>query len=217
MTVPEIVPIDGGISGRRSAAAFKAWQTRRAQGWAPAQRTDGPEPRESEVSAALAAFEREAAAASPDWHGAALKLKAALESGRGSPTLITRATAALPAPPWHDYPVDHLSAFKTRNPTIVVTFADGEVVRAPAVSALNRPLNIGRGLRVAIAFYQHRMRRRAGRVHSRAPGWHYPDVFPSVPAITACVCAETGETFDAELCSLKTTESRAEKGGPYGI
>jgi len=41
-------------------------------------------------------------------------------------------------------------------------FADGEVVRAPAVSAKDKPVNIGRGLRVAIAFYQARACRRAG-------------------------------------------------------
>lgn len=199
-------------AARRSAAAFKAWETRRALGWAPVQRTDAPEPRQSEADAALAAFEREAAKESPDWYSVALKLKAVVEGRRSSRMLNTRATAAPPTPHWHDYPVNHLSGFKTRNPTIVVTFADGEVVRAPAVSALNRPLNIGRGLRVAIAFYQERVRRRAGG-HFECGDGQFSDVPPVVPSIVACYCEDTGEAFDAERCTSQTAAVRAPHNG----
>jgi len=192
------------LAARRSAAANKAWETRRLRsGGAPIERTTSGGP----AASALAAFEREAASTSPDWYAAALELKRALEARR--PQVLTqKVTTAIPAPSWPDYPVDHLSSFKVRNPTIVVTFADGEVVRAPAVSAMNKPVNIGRGLRIAIAFYQARISRRAGRMHTRGRGWHHPDLRPAVPEIVSCVCEETGEIFNPELCTLKSEESR---------
>jgi hypothetical protein len=112
-----------------------------------------------------------------------------------------RVKIALPAPRWHDYPVDRVNSFSIRTDILVVTFADGEIVRAPAVSAKGKPTNIGRGLRVAIAFYQARRCCRAG-IRFRA------GVHAAVPAISACICEDTGETFDAEECTIRTIESR---------
>lgn len=195
----------------RGAAARKAWDTRRqrAQGSVPSLHGNGVrlhEPRRSLHDDALAAFEREANSESPDWHRAALMLKRALASGNAlARTKQVRETTckpnALPSPPWPDYLVDHLTAFKVRNPTIVVTFADGEVVRAPAVSAKNKPVNVGRGLRVAIAFYQARACRRAGLPN--LPGFR-----SAAPSITSCTCEDTGEIFDAEQCTIRTAEVR---------
>jgi hypothetical protein len=193
------------LAARRSAAALKAWETRRAQGWSPSvQEKDGSahETGASLHAEALEAFEREAASAAPDWHAAALALRAALSANQiKRPTQIEQKTKALLAPAWQDYPVDRVSSFRLLNPTIVVTFADGEVVRAPAVSIRGRPLNIGRGLRVAIGFYQSRMAWRAG-VPNR------PGFWPAVPAIALCVREDTGETFDSQQCSVRTDETR---------
>lgn len=189
----QLVTID--LAARRSAAANKAWQTRRQRGDFPVK----SESSKSVASEALAAFEREASADMPDWHRAALQLRRALTA---APPMRAKKLSCLTiaAPAWPDYPVDHLSAFKLRNPTIIVTFADGEIVRAPAVSAFNKQINIGRGLRVAIAFYQARIAWRAG-LKNRPGYWR------EVPSIAACI-SEDGETFDADLCTLKTAETR---------
>ncbi|MCC8963741.1 hypothetical protein H8A95_15835 [Bradyrhizobium sp. Pear76] len=194
-----LAPVDD-LAARRTAAARKAWKTRRAQGWTPG----GNFPQKSESSRAaaeeaLAAFEREAASDRPDWHGAALKLKRALMPAPR--TLTQKVTSALPAPVWHDYPVDKTSSFAIRTDSLVVTFADGEVVRAPAVSIKTRPTNIGRGLRVAIAFYQARMCWRRG-IRFR------PGVHAAVPAIALCICEDCGETFDPGICTVRTEEDR---------
>jgi hypothetical protein len=195
----QLVPID--LAARRSAAALKAWETRRLQGSAPPAHKNAISLHKNAAADALASFEREAASDMPDWHRAALELKRAL-TAQGKNRVLTplKPVPALAAPAWSDYSVDHLSAFKIRNPTIVVTFADGEIVRAPAISALNKPLNIGRGLRVAIAFYQ-------ARIAWRAALKNRPGFWRAVPAIASCV-SETGETFDAEQCTVRTAETR---------
>jgi hypothetical protein len=196
----QLVPID--LAARRSAAANKAWETRRQRAGLPVHAA--PAASQSRVSDALAAFEREAASDMPDWHRAALELKRALTTpGKNRVITPLKPVPTLAAPAWSDYPVEHLSAFKIRNPTIIVTFADGDIVRAPAVSALNKQINIGRGLRVAIAFYQARIAWRAGLKN-------LPGFWRAVPPIASCV-SETGETFDAEQCTVRTVESRKAK------
>lgn len=201
------------LAEKRREAARKAVETRRARlaaGISPGTvvpfKAKPPAP--SAVSAALAAFEAEAGSECPDWHKAALALKTALTSRRDGRATIIRPAAearptALPSPPWHDYPVKGENPFHIVNPTIVVTFADGEIVRAPAVSKRGKPVNIGRGLRIAIAFYQARMAWRAGK----SAHLFYCDV----PAITACHCEDTGEQYDGELCTLKTADSRKDR------
>ena len=199
------------LAAHRKEAGRKAAETRRARlqnGVYPVavlKKHNGIQLKPSKLllSHALAAFELEAQSDAPDWHRVALTLKQALTA----PPALTQKSArpaALPPPVWADYPVDHLGSFKVRNPTIVVTFANGEVVRAPAVSAKNKPVNIGRGLRVAIAYCQSRLAGRSGySLLSKRRR-------PAVPAITACVCEDTGERYDAEQCTLRTVEARRE-------
>jgi hypothetical protein len=192
------------LAARRSAAANKAWETRRLRGTAPTL-TYRSTP--SARADALATFEREAAADMPDWHRAALALKHALGAGQsralaaGAPRPGRIKPLALPAPRWHDYPVDRVGSFSIRTDILVVTFACGEIVRAPAVSAKGKPTNIGRGLRIAIAFYQARACWRRG-IKFRL------GVHAAVPAIASCSCEDTGEIFDAEQCTLRTIETR---------
>jgi hypothetical protein len=205
------VAVIDDLAARRTAAARKAWETRRLQGWAPSAHKNDVSLHKSAGSSAeadaLAAFEREAASDMPDWHRAALVLRQALGAGR-SRALVVRAPrpdrakpAALPPSRWHDYPVDRVNSFSVRADILVVTFADGEVIRAPAVSAKGKPTNIGRGLRIAIAFYQARACRRRN-IRFR------PGVHAAVPAIAACACEDTGETFDAGECTVRTIEDR---------
>lgn len=196
------------VAARRSAAANKAWATRRQQGWIP-QGKNRPvmceKPLRDSASEALNQFEREAASDSPDWHRAALEFRRALVDDRiKRPAQITPKSKVLTLPPprWHNYPVDRAGSFTIRTDILVVTFACGEIVRAPAVSIKGKPTNVGRGLRVAIAFYQARLCWRRG-IKFR------PGVHAAVPAIAACVCEDSGETFDAGECSLRTFEARA--------
>lgn len=197
------------VAARRSAAANKAWQTRRAQRWAHNGAHNSvpvrAKPQNDAAAQALAAFEAEAEKDNPDWHRAALALKHAL---RPRAQYIEDAKPrrqkplALPPSRWHDYPVDRVGSFSIRTDILIVTFADDEIVRAPAVSAKGKPTNIGRGLRVAIAFYQARQCWRRG-IKFR------PGVHAEVPAIAACICEDSGETFDAGECTVRTVEARA--------
>jgi len=198
------------LAARRSAAARKAVETRRARQMLPSAKSPstGAENRREvftykadRAARALAAFEHAKDSETPDWFGVALALKQALTKANSSALNLPKKSIAIPAPVWPDYPVDHLGSFKVRNPTIVVTFADGEVVRAPAVSARDKPVNIGRGLRIAIAFYQSRM------IHRIGPPRFNPDM-RQVPAISACVCEDTGEIYDANGCTMRTVETR---------
>jgi hypothetical protein len=208
----QLAVIDNDLAAKRSAAARKAVATRRARlasGLAnpiAAAFAVGPSPKEMALHAWDEAVKAAEGGGMPDWHKAAYALKAALTGDRewqASKTRVIRQErpTAIPAPPWPDYRVDHLRGFSVRNPTIVVTFADGEVVRAPAVSARDKPTNIGRGLRVAISFHQLRSIRKAGLRFERG-SW------PPTPAIVNCVCEETGESYNVELCNAKTVDYR---------
>jgi hypothetical protein len=200
------IAIVDDLAARRTAAARKAWETRRAQGWTHGgAHNSSPASAKQEKSVAaeaLAAFEREAASDAPDWHSAALLLKQAL--GQQKSPVIRQDSPKPAAPPpsrWHDYPVDRVGSFSIRTDVLVITFADGEVIRAPAVSVKGKPTNIGRGLRITIAFYQARIAKRSGLQF--APGF-----LAAVPAIASCVCEDSGETFDAEECTVRTSENR---------
>lgn len=212
----QIAIIPDALTLKRREAARKAVATRRARlastgsavttiaAFTNVVPFKAKTPTQADIDSALAAFEAESGSDTPDWHRAALALRHAL---RSRPQYIDdkpRATkpAALPAPPWPDYDVKGVSATNIVNPRIVVTFADGEIVRAPAVGKRGKPVNIGRGLRVAIAFYQVRRVWRIGQsiFHAR--------FFPAVPEITSCHCEDTGEDYNAELCNLKTVETR---------
>ncbi len=191
------------LTTKRSAAALKAWETRRSRQLEEHrhQAAEIEPPRQSGANEALAAFEREASADNPDWHRASLLLRRALvEKQAPKPKALRQADA----PAWHDYPIGSVNPLSLHNPTVLVTFADGERVRAPAVSRRGRPVNIGRGLRVAIAFYQARIAWRSG-LSNEAGNWR------AVPPVVRCTCEDTGESYDVELCNTKTAEHRAAK------
>jgi hypothetical protein len=83
-----------------------------------------------------------------------------------------------------------------------VTFADGETIRAPAVTTIGKPVNVGRGLRIAVAFYTARRARRTGVRDD-------PGCRPAVPAVASCICEDTGEAYDPVKCSERTAAYRA--------
>jgi hypothetical protein len=188
----------------RTSAALKAWSTRRANGWTPKAHSVAHSSRpRSATEEALAAFEAQAASSSPDWHAAALKLRAALRAPSDLPAVVRTKPMAIAAPAWPDYDVDRgtWNTLQWPSPILVVTFADGEIVRAPAVSLRGRPVNVGRGLRLAIAFYTSRRARRMG-LKDR------PGTRPAVPDIASCVCEDDGQVYDAMECSARTVEYR---------
>lgn len=209
MSVPALITAGNGLS-----PAQKAWETRRARavgGIVIIGRKPGPlDP----CADALAAFERAAASDMPDWHGAALALKAAL-TGKGVRSMRIPRAKATPAiaDDWADYPITGNARALANNlqwpsPVLIVTFADGEIVRAPALSLRGKPVNIGRGLRIAIAFYTARRARKSGTPN-------LPGCRAAVPQIVDCrgVFTDTGEDrpgaiYSYAQCSQRTEEHR---------
>ncbi|NEV75486.1 hypothetical protein DYI24_00120 [Rhodopseudomonas sp. BR0C11] len=153
---------------------------------------------------ALAIIAYDTATADPqnaNWRAVADMLRLALPASR---TAKTAAQAAEPSrfAPWSDYSVNSVSSKRLgKSPVVVVTFADGETVRAPAVSLSGKPINIGRALRVASAFYQARIAIRYGRTSDDSQ-------CVDVPAIVSAVCETTGAEFDPAECSARTAELR---------
>ena len=213
----------------RQEAARRAWVTIRARKAAlaggitvlPPART--PARSAALAESALAAFDK-AAAGDFDWHAAALALRGALLANKRTPmrargqAIIPRADAqtrahapplAITAPVLADYLLSPGRAVNSRliwpSPILVVTFADGEVIRAPAVSLKGHAVNVGRGLRIAVIFYQCRLARRLGFVGAQSIRGRYPNA----PAITSCQCETTGEEYNAELCTERTVRDRA--------
>lgn len=184
----------------RSAAARKAWATRRSTA------DDNRRP-DSSRAAALAEFDRHANSECPDWHAAAIALRSALRSVPPKLTIVARRPLPIPAPKWPDYPIEGKPSsigpqMQWPSPILVVTFADGELVRAPAVSLRGRPVNVGRGLRMAIAFYTARRARRIGLADR-------PGTRPAVPEVSSCICEDDGHVYDPAECSARTIEYRA--------
>jgi hypothetical protein len=107
----------------------------------------------------LAILAYDNATASPgdaNWRGVAELLRLALPNSKAkAETLETDSRFA----PWADYPIPHNAGGKRlgKSPVCVVTFADGEVIRVPAVSLPGKAVNIGRALRVAVSFYHGRI------------------------------------------------------------
>ncbi|WP_157113135.1 hypothetical protein [Bradyrhizobium embrapense] len=89
-----------------------------------------------------------------------------------------------------------------KSPIIVVTFSCGAVVRAPAVSLPGKPVNIGRGLRVAFAFYRARIAREFGKASAIGSDC------VAVPAIVSVACDVAGAEYSAEECNARTAEFR---------
>jgi hypothetical protein len=106
--------------------------------------------------------------------------------------------------------------------SIAVTFADGRTVRASVNSDPGKPFNIGRGVRVAIAFYRARIAALVGRpfmthrsfndAGAELPPW---DAHVSVPDIARVERLDTGETVDAYECSTRTAELRRGTWQPF--
>jgi hypothetical protein len=121
----------------------------------------------------------------------------------------TKAKAAeIPADsrfaPWADQEIPFSGGCKRfgKSPIIVVTFADGEIVRCPAVTLPGKPVNIGRGLRVAISFYQCRIAARHG-------GRSDDSAIINVPDFVSIACETTATEYDPADCNARTAELRA--------
>ncbi|MGY4224355.1 hypothetical protein ACVMIH_001716 [Bradyrhizobium sp. USDA 4503] len=156
---------------------------------------------------ALAILAYDNAKQDPDganWQGIADLLRLSLPSAKAK--AAAAETGADNGAPWSDYDIP-ASATKRlgKSPIIVVTFFCGAVVRAPAVSLPGKPVNIGRGLRVAFAFYRARIAREFGKASAIGSDC------VNVPAIVSAVCDATGAEYGADECNAKTAEFR--RGG----
>jgi hypothetical protein len=150
-----------------------------------------------------------------DWRGIAEAMALSLTTEPTSrravpahtPTPLTEKSTQ--APLLADYPVKSGHATSARltwpSPVLTVEFADGEIVRAPAVSIKGKPTNVCRGLRIASAYYQARKRWRLGIVGAA----HVRGIEPPVPAIALCRCEDTGETWAGDACTAATVDARA--------
>lgn len=119
-----------------------------------------------------------------------------------------RATAAA-KPVLADYSVDKATWKKLQwpSPRLTVTFEDGEIVRAPAVSIVGKPVNVGRGLRIAVAFYQSRLMHRLGL--TGAPQGRQP----SAPAIVN-VIDDARQSYDVAAANEITAQARQSRSWP---
>lgn len=151
--------------------------------------------------------------ANANWRGIAELLRLAIPNSKAK---AETAPADSRYAQWADYPIPHNVSGKRlgKSPVCVVTFADGEIVRVPAVSLPGKPLNAGRALRVAVSYYQSR------KVS------HYKDSIPDeyqswigaygsrlsvtdseflatipIPAVSSFVCETTGAEYDPATCS----------------
>jgi hypothetical protein len=145
------------------------------------------------------AYEAAVSSPCPDWRAVAELFRAALPAARKREPKSARAPQP-EVPPLADYNVDRIR-LKCRSPRIAVRFMDGEAVFTHVPSAPEKPLNLGRALRVAIAMYRYRVYRRLGfREYDRAM---------PVPEIFQVRCLETDELFDPAACNAHTASERA--------
>lgn len=113
---------------------------------------------------------------------------------------------------WADYDFGK----KAQRTVIEVSFSDGRIVRANVNSDPGKAYNIGRGIRVAIAFYRTRIFRLIGWPHLSAvsfgpdgrelPAW---DSCIDVPAIDRVTRTDTGESFDVQEVNERTADLRS--------
>jgi hypothetical protein len=151
--------------------------------------------------------------ASANWEGVADLLRLAIPAGR---TKLVDVVSDSPFAPFADYEIPHNASGKRlgKSPVVIVTFADGETVRVPAVSLPGKPVNIGRALRVARAYYQ-------GRVVASCNG--YADEFGfsrisitdsefcnalPIPAVASCTCETSGASYEPAQCSETISTAR---------
>jgi hypothetical protein len=204
------------LAERRKQAGFKAAATRRARAASMSVAVIPSRPIEPEIippdpaaakAKAMAFFKREAESDSPDWYAAALALRGALLRAPAEPeakprAIGKRAPRALPALKLADYDVDAVK-LRTRSPVLIVAYIDGKVVRVHCPSKEGKPLNVGRALRVASAFYRANL-----DVQKRYRVKRYTRAL-RVPEIVSVVCEETGETWSPDLCNAHTAADRA--------
>ena len=105
-------------------------------------------------AAALAAYHAAHSTEAPNWQSIAKMLAECIPAPRG-----TNPAATDGCPPIADYPISGRYRTDRVGPTCVVTFSDGEVTRMSTATLPNRPLNVGRGLRLCVAAYEARQRR----------------------------------------------------------
>lgn len=159
---------------------------------------------------ALAILAYDNATADPagaNWRGVAELLRLALPNTKAKPAAIETDSRFAQ---WADYEIPHNASGKRlgKSPVVIVTFADGETVRAPAVSLPGKPVNIGRAVRVAESFYQGRI---VARYNSLIPdnfGTALLSVTDSefvasipVPAVVSAVCETTGAEYSPDDCN----------------
>ncbi len=153
---------------------------------------------------ALAILAHDNATADPDaanWRAVSDMLRMAMPVAKAK---VSAADPLSPFAPWADYEIPQNATGKRlgKSPIIVVTFADSEIVRAPAVSLPGKPINIGRGLRIAVAFYR-------GRLAARAGGNSDTSDCIMVPDLVSVVCESNGTEYDAADCTARTATKRA--------
>jgi hypothetical protein len=160
-------------------------------------------------SLAILAYDN--ATADPDnanWRGVADILRLAIPNSKAkAETVETDSRFAK----WADYPIPQNVSGKRlgKSPVCIVTFANGEVVRVPAVSLPGKAVNVGRALRVAVSYYQGRMvaRYRADLVAAEYDSLQFSitdsDAVAEIriPAVVSFICETTGAEYDPAMCS----------------
>lgn len=154
---------------------------------------------------ALAILAYDNATADPagaNWRGVAELLRLALPAVKAK---AAETAADSRFAPWADYPIPQNASGKRlgKSPVVIVSFADGETVRVPAVSLPGKPVNIGRALRVAVAFYQGRMAGRAGK--SVTDSAFVAGL--TIPAVASAVCETTGAEYEPGQCAAHVAAS----------
>jgi hypothetical protein len=97
---------------------------------------------------ALAVYDAALSDPTADWRGVAEQLRGCLSSRK----VVHQSE-------WADYPIDCLGRkIVWPSPVIQVDFADGERVRMSFACLPGKPVNIGRGMRVALGAYEMRTR-----------------------------------------------------------
>jgi hypothetical protein len=142
------------------------------------------------------AYEAAINSPSPHWRAVAELFRAAQLSARRREPKSSKAPPP-EIPLLADYNVDRIK-LKCRSSRIVVRFMDGEAVFTHVPSALGKPLNVSRALRVSVAMYRSRR-----TVQQRLGFREYDRAIP-VPEIFQVRCLETDELFDPELCNRHT-------------
>ncbi len=152
---------------------------------------------------ALAAYDAAKLDPVADWRAIADMLAAAFPAPRAKGA-AQEANAASEFTAWEDHAISQAYRSDLPSPVVVFTFADGTVVRAPAVTAKRKPLNIGRATRVACEFYRGRVLCRAGLMKA------YPDGLRAVVVVPAITSIEApGAVYDIPDANARTMELRA--------